>query len=116
MTDDIKECQKKCRSHVYRTPDYRLQRRVLNYSSRGKRYLGRPRMRWFEQFVSPRNRSDGPKPCKEEKNFRGHNFMAIFKGVSPARVSNTWLTLRLLVGKHAKVVASAVHISSAKES
>jgi hypothetical protein len=31
--------------------DYRLPRRVFNYNPRGKRDLGRLRMRWFEQFV-----------------------------------------------------------------
>jgi hypothetical protein len=67
MTNDFKEYQEKCRKHVHRMPDGRLPRRVFNYRPRGKWDLGRPRMRWFEQFMLPRNGSNGPKPSKEEE-------------------------------------------------
>jgi hypothetical protein len=51
MADDFKVYQEKWSSHVYRMPDNRLPRRFLNYIPRGNRDIGRPRMRWFEQFV-----------------------------------------------------------------
>jgi hypothetical protein len=50
MTADIKKYQK-WRNHVLQMPDCRLPRRVLNYRQQGKQDLGRPQMRWSEQFV-----------------------------------------------------------------
>lgn len=63
MTDDITKDQEKWRSHVYQMLDYILPRRVLNHRPWGKWDLGRPWMRWFEQFTQLQNRYNGPKTC-----------------------------------------------------
>jgi hypothetical protein len=59
MTGDIKEYQGKWRSHVFRMPDYRLPRKVFNYTTSKKEEFRKTKMRWFEQFVQPRNGSNG---------------------------------------------------------
>jgi hypothetical protein len=56
IVEEIEHYQEKWKEHVLRMPPPRYQRQALFYRLTGWRDLGRPRMRWSDQFY-PRNRS-----------------------------------------------------------
>jgi hypothetical protein len=55
--EETQKYQKKWHSHVERMPPECLTWQTYSYHPTGRRDIGRPRRRWRQQFLQPRNRS-----------------------------------------------------------
>ena len=51
MAAEIQQYRHKWRNHILRMPEHRLPKR-LSYRPQGRRDLGRPHLRWTDQFLS----------------------------------------------------------------
>jgi hypothetical protein len=47
----IREYQQNNLEHILRMPTYRIPRKIFSYQPKGRRYIGRPPMRWIDQFA-----------------------------------------------------------------
>ena len=52
IVKEIKQYQKKWPQHVQKMDTNRIPRQALQYKSKGRRNVGRPRKRWRDHFVT----------------------------------------------------------------
>ena len=63
IVKEIKQCQKKWLQHVQRMDTNRLPKQALQYKSKGRRKIGRPRKRWRDQLhLEDQGTGNTPKP------------------------------------------------------
>ena len=55
IIDDIQDYQQKWNQYALRMPENRLPRKSQQYQPQGKRNLGRPYLRWKDQFIQLQN-------------------------------------------------------------
>jgi hypothetical protein len=50
IVKEIKQYQEKCLQHIQRMDTNRIPKQAVQYKTKGRRHIGRPRKRWRDQF------------------------------------------------------------------